>query len=195
MPPLFDASARHRALRRTVLVLVAVFLLFAMAGATFLYAQMSVRTPFDAWWRNLQSVERHLGRLDGVDRAVLTVETPYWVNRSLHGAWPPRSGTLELRLDDGTDQARLLKLLPQAHRIIAEHDWPVHEGHRVDPEEVTFPVDLATWKVLVTSGPNRLETAEGALSVLPLAHEGTNAAREATDRLETSSPWATAAPP
>ena len=105
-----------------------------MAGATFMYAQMGVRTPFDAWWRNLQSMERQLGRLDGVDRAVLTVETPYWVNRSLHGAWPPRSGTLELRLDDATDQSRLLELLPQAHRIIAEHDWPMHEGHRAGLE-------------------------------------------------------------
>lgn len=192
MPPLFDASARHRALKRTVLALVAVFLLFAVAGATFLYAHMSVRTPFDAWWRNLQSVERQLGRLDGVDRAVLSVETPYWVNRSLHGAWPPRFGTLELHLDDGTDQARLLELLPQAHRIIAEHDWPVQEGHRVGPEdgsdEVTFPVDPATWKVMVTSGPDRLETTEGPLSVLPLARQWTAAAREATDRLETSSP-------
>ncbi|MEX5272187.1 hypothetical protein [Kocuria sabuli] len=179
-------------MKRTVLALVAVFLLFAVAGATFPYAHMSVRTPFDAWWRNLQSVERQLGRLDGVDQAVLSVETPYWVNRSLHGAWPPRSATLELRLDDSTDQARLLELLPQAHRIIAEHDWPVHEGHRVGPEdgsdEVTFPVDPATWKVVAISGPDRLETTEGPLSVLPLARQWTAAAREATDRLETSSP-------
>lgn len=137
-------------------------------------------------------MERQLGRLDGVDRAVLKVETPYWVNRSLHGAWPPRSGALELRLDDDTDQARLLELLPQAHRIIAEHDWPVDEGHRVGPEEgpdeVTFPVDPATWKVVVISGPDRLEAAEGLLSVLPLVRQWTEAAREATDRLETSSP-------
>jgi hypothetical protein len=192
VPPLLDASERHRALRRTVLVLVAVLFVFAMSVATFLYAQMSVRTPFDAWWRHLQSVERQLGRLDGVDRAALTVETPYWVNRSLHGAWPPRSGTLDLYLDGDTDQARLLELLPQAHRIIAEHDWPVHEGHRVGPEEgpdeVTFPVDPATWEVAVSSGPDRLEAAEGPLSVLPLARQWTDATREATDRLETSSP-------
>lgn len=192
MPPLVDASAHHRALWRTVLTLVVGFLLFAVAGATFLSAHMSVRTPFDAWWRHLQSVERQMGWLDGVDRAVLTVETPYWVNRSLHGAWPPRSGALELRLDDGTDQARLLELLPQAHRIIAEHDWPVHEGHRVGPEEgpdeVTFPVDPDTWELVVTSGPDRLEAAEGPLSVLPLARQWTEAARDATDRLDTSSP-------
>lgn len=163
-----------------------------MAGATLLYAQMSVRTPFDAWWRHLKSVERQLGRLDGVDRAVLTVETPYWVNRSLHGAWPPRSGTLELRLDGDTNQARLRELLPQAHGIIAEHDWPVTQGHRVGPEEspdeVTFPVDPATWELVVSSGPDRLETTEGPLSVLPLARQWTDATREATDRLETSSP-------
>ncbi|MEX5235248.1 hypothetical protein [Kocuria arenosa] len=92
-------------------------------------------------------MERQLGRLDGVDRAVLSVETPHWVNRSLHGAWPPPSGTLDLRLDEDTDQTRLLELLSQAHRIIAEHDRPVDEGHRVGPEEgpheVTFPVDPA----------------------------------------------------
>jgi hypothetical protein len=175
-----------------VLTLVGVCLVLAMGGATFLYAQMSVRTPFDTWWRHLQSVERQLGRLDGVDRAVLSVETPYWVNRSLHGAWPPRSGTLALRLDEDTDQTRLLELLPQAHRIIAEHDWPVTQGHRVGPEEspdeVTFPVDPATWEVVVTSGPDRLEMTEGPLSVLPLARQWTDATRKATDRLETSPP-------
>ncbi|MGQ1840146.1 hypothetical protein ACT4S2_17040 [Kocuria turfanensis] len=179
-------------MRRTVLTLVGMCLVLAVGGATFLSAQMSVRTPFDAWWRHLQLVERQLGRLDGVDRAVLTVETPYWVNRSLHGAWPPRSGTLDLRLDDSTDQDRLLQLLPKAHRLIAEHDWPIHEGHRVGPEEgpdeVTFPVDPATWEVVVSSGPDRLETTEGPLSVLPLARQWTNATRDATDRLETSFP-------
>lgn len=144
MPPFVDVSARHRAVRRTVLALVGVFLFCAVAGTVFLWSQMSVTTPFDPWWRSLKSVERQLDRLEGVDRAVLTVDTPYWVNRSLHGAWPPRSGTLELDLDEDTDQARLLELLPEAHRIITEHDWPVEQGHRVGPEEgpeaVTFPV-------------------------------------------------------
>ncbi|MFF0902822.1 UNVERIFIED_CONTAM: hypothetical protein RF653_04025 [Kocuria sp. CPCC 205316] len=137
-------------------------------------------------------MERQLGRLDGVDRAVLSVETPYWVNRSLQGAWRPRSGTLDLRLDEDTDQTRLLELLPQAHRIIDEHDWPVDEGHRVGPEEgpdeVTFPVDPATWEVVVISGADRLETTEGPLSVLPLARQWTDATREATNRLETFPP-------
>ena len=189
MPPFVDVSARHRAVRRTVLALVGVFLFCAVAGTVFLWSQMSVTTPFDPWWRSLKSVERQLDRLEGVDRAVLTVDTPYWVNRSLHGAWPPRSGTLELDLDEDTDQARLLELLPEAHRIITEHDWPVEQGHRVGPEEgpeaVTFPVEPAAWKVLVTSGSDRLEAGEGPVSVLPLARQWTDAARAVTDRLVT----------
>ena len=189
MPPFVDVSARHRAVRRTVLALVGVFLFCAVAGTVFLWSQMSVTTPFDPWWRSLKSVERQPGRLEGVDRAVLTVDTPYWVNRSLHGAWPPRSGTLELDLDEDTDQARLLELLPQAHRIITEHDWPVEQGHRVGPEEgpeaVTFPVEPATWEVLVTSGSDRLEAGEEPVSVLPLARQWTDAARAVTDRLVT----------
>ena len=81
MPPFVDVSARHRAVRRTVHALVGVFLFCAVAGTVFLWSQMSVTTPFDPWWRSLKSVERQLDRLEGVDRAVLTVDTPYWVNR------------------------------------------------------------------------------------------------------------------
>lgn len=56
------------------------------------------------------------------------------------------------------------------------------------PDEVTFPVDPATWEVGVPSGPDRLEATEGPLSVLPSARQWTEVARDATNRLGTSSP-------
>ena len=160
MPSPIDAPARRPdafpAASRTPLVVLLVVLALFAAGALYVVTLTSARTPFDPWWRHLQSVERQIGRLKGIDQATLEVETPVFHNRTLRGDWPPARGTLSLELDETTDQARLLELLPETHQLITAHDWPVEHGHRIGPSDgssdLGFPVDPRTWTVIVTSG-------------------------------------------
>ena len=199
MPSPIDAPARRPdafpAASRTPLVVLLVVLALFAAGALYVVTLTSARTPFDPWWRHLQSVERQIGRLKGIDQATLEVETPVFHNRTLRGDWPPARGTLSLELDETTDQARLLELLPETHQLITAHDWPVEHGHRIGPSDgssdLGFPVDPRTWTVIVTSEDDRLEAAEGPLSLMPDARLWTDGARAVTDRLETDSGYGT----
>lgn len=165
------------------------------AGVLYMVSLTSATTPFDPWWRHLKSVERRIGRLEGIDKATLKIEIPVFHNRTLRGDWPPSTGTLHLELDEDTTQARLLELLPRTDQLITEHDWPVEHGHRIGPPEGSsepgFPIDPSTWSVVVTSEDDRLEAAEGPLSLMPDARLWTDDARAVTDRLETDPAYGT----
>ncbi|MGX5358200.1 hypothetical protein [Kocuria sp. KH4] len=176
------------------MVLVLLIALVA-AGVWYLVSLISVTASLDPWWRHLTRVERQIGRLEGIDRAILEIGTPVFHHRTLRGDWPPSTGVLHLELDENISLARLLELLPEIHQLITDHDRPVEHGHRIGPSDGStrpgFPIDPSTWSVVVTSAEDRLETAEGPLSLLPDARLGTDDARAVTDRWETAPGYGT----
>jgi hypothetical protein len=194
-----DAPARRpdfsQATSRAPLVVLLIVMTLVAAGVLYVVSLTSATTPFDPWWRHLKSVERQIGRLEGINNATLEVDTPVFHNRTLRGDWLPSTGTLHLELDESTDQARLLKLLPDTHQLITEHDWPVENGHRIGPSdgssELRFPVDPRTWTVIVTSEDDRLEADQGPLSLMPAARLWTDDARAVTNHLETAPAYGT----